>query len=275
MKSRITALTFLAFLLPDVAAVRGPSAAAEVVVRADSIRGKVMCGYQAWFRCPGDPSGLGWIHWSRDSRRIDPSTLTFEMWPDVSDYPAADRYPAPGFTHPDGRQAELFSSDSAAVVQRHFEWMRDYGIDGAWLQHFAVDLPGGPSERRYPSRERVLKHVVKAAGNTGRVWALSYDISGMPADRVFDVLTADWKKLVDEGVTADPRYLHSGGKPVVQVWGFYRNTLTAELATRLIDFFKAPGPGSAFLVAGGDWNWRKNPDPDWQRFFPRLDAYAP
>ena len=56
---------------------------------------------------------------------------------------------------------------------------------------------------------------------TGRVWALSYDIAGMPPDRVFDVLTSDWKRMVDEQVVEDPRYLHQGGQPVVQIWGFY------------------------------------------------------
>ena len=63
------------------------------------------------------------------------------------------------FTHPDGSPAHLFSSDNAATVLRHFRWMRDYGIDGAWLQHFVVDLPGGPQQDRYPSRLRVLRHV--------------------------------------------------------------------------------------------------------------------
>jgi hypothetical protein len=32
-----------------------------------------------------------------------------------------ERFAAPGFTHPDGSPAELFSSDNAATVQRHFE----------------------------------------------------------------------------------------------------------------------------------------------------------
>ena len=113
-------------------------------VDATTIRHKVMCGYQGWFRCPGDAAGLGWIHWSRDSRRLAPDTLTFELWPDLADYSPAERFPAPGFIYPDGRAAELYSADHARTVLRHFEWMRDYGIDGAWLQHFLVDLPGAP-----------------------------------------------------------------------------------------------------------------------------------
>ena len=157
--------------------------------------------------------------------------------------------------------------------------MRDYGIDGAWLQQFVVDLPGGPAAARYPSRLRVLRRVAESAKSTGRVWALSYDISGMPAGKIFDTLAADWKKMVDDKTTAGDRYLHHRGRPVVQVWGFYRNSrgnsLTADVANRLIDFFKAPGPYSAFMLGGGDWDWRKNPDPQWQAIYRRLDAYAP
>ena len=271
-------LAALALRAAETTAADGRGSQASVVDAA-SLRGKVMCGYQGWFRCPGDAAAMGWIHWSRDSRRIAPELLVFEMWPDMGEYAAAERFPAPGFTHPDGSPAYLFSSDNAATVQRHFEWMRDYGIDGAWLQHFLVDLPGGAQPKRYPSRLSVLNHVRGAAKTTGRVWALCYDVAGMPTDRLFEVLSADWRRMVDEKVTEDPRYLRQGGRPVVQVWGFYwnneQNRMTAEVANRLIDFFKAPGPGAAFLVGGGDWNWRRNGDPKWQEFYRRFDAYAP
>ena len=201
------------------------------------------------------------------------------MWPDMTEYSPGERFAAPGFTTASGQQAYLFSSDNAETVLRHFRWMRDYGIDGAFLQHFAVDLPGGPAEPRYPSRRRVMDHVRSAAAQTGRVWALTYDLSGLPTDRIFDVVTNDWKKLVDEKVIADPRYLHQDGKPVVQIFGFYwhnpGNAMTADLANRLIDFFKVPGPYNAFLAGGGDWNWRRNPDPQWQALYRRFDAYSP
>lgn len=268
--------------LPLLAAETGPAVGLDQpapIVDATSLRGKVMCGYQGWFRCPGDDCGMGWIHWSRDARRIAPELLVFEMWPDMSEYSSAERFPAPGFTHPDGSQACLFSSDNAATVLRHFQWMRQYGIDGAWLQHFLVDLPGGTQSQRYPSRLRVLNHVRAAAQQTGRVWALCYDIAGMDTGRIFDVLTSDWKKMVDDKTIKDPRYLREGGRPVVGIWGFYYNNkynrMTAELANKLIQFFKSPGPYSAFLVGGGDWNWRRHADPEWQVFCRRFDAYAP
>jgi hypothetical protein len=248
-------------------------------VDATSLQGKVLCGYQGWFRCPGDASGLGWIHWSRDARRITPKTLSFEMWPDLAGFPPEERFPAPGFSLPDGRPAELFSSDHPATVLRHFEWMRDHGIDGAWLQHFVVDLPGGTSPDRSASRLRVLDHVREAARQTGRAWAITFDISGMPPDRTFEVLALEWRRLVAAGVTADPHYLHQRGKPVVQVWGYYRRPgnapMTPELAGRLEALFRTPGPDSAFLVGGGDWDWRRHPDPAFRASIGRLDGYAP
>ena len=134
-------------------------------VQPTAMHGKVMCGYQGWFRCPGDAAGMGWIHWSYTPKRIAPETLCFEMWPEVSEYGPQERFIVPGFTHSNGAPAELFSSDNPAIVQRHFEWMRDYGTDGAWMQHFLVDLPGGLQPQRYASRRRVLAYAPWNVGN--------------------------------------------------------------------------------------------------------------
>ncbi len=247
-------------------------------VDATTMRGKVMCGYQGWFRCPGDASGLGWIHYCRGPR-LTPESATFEMWPDVSEFGQDERFAVSGYTLANGSPAELFSSDSAATVKRHFEWMRDYGIDGVYLQHFLVDLPSARGEKRYASRRSVLNHVRAAAGQCGRVWAISFDIAATPTDQIYDLLTAEWRRLVDEKITSDPRYLHEHGLPVVQIWGFYwhnaGNPMTAELAEKLIAFFKEPGPYAAFLAGGGDWNWRDNPDSQWQEFYRKFGAYSP
>ena len=197
----------------------------------------------------------------------------------MSEFPAAERYLAPGFSDSQGKPVYLFSSCDAGTVLRHFQWMRDYEIDGAWVQHFLVDLPEGPLRHRYPSRRRVIDHVIAATHATGRTWALSYDIAATATERIFDSLTANWKRMVDMGITAGPRYLHHGGRPVVQVWGFYwnnkSNRIDATTANRLIDFFAAPGRYSAFLVGGGSWDWRGVPDPAWQAFYRRFDAYTP
>ena len=253
-------------------------------VDSSTLEGRVMTGYQTWFRCPGDASDVGWYHWSRDSSELRPDTLTFELWPDVSYYPKSDLFAAPNFTHPDGSQAYLYSSDNPVIVRQHFELLRDYGIDGVWLQRFVVSLPGfrEPANdlalKRIASHRRIIDYIRSSATETGRVWAISYDVAGAPTDRIYDVLVENWKQMVDTGIVADDRYMKHEGKPVVQIWGFYgnndHNKMTAELANQLIDFFEQPGKYQATLVGGGSWDWRHNPDPEWQTYYKRFKVFC-
>jgi hypothetical protein len=253
------------------ALVRTPSSArpAAPVVDAATLRHKVLCGYQGWFRCPGDPAGEGWRHWSRSSKRLTPETVTFEMWPDLSEYTAEEKHEVPGFTHPDGKPAHLFSSAHPKTVERHFRWMREYGIDGVFVQRFLVELGR-------PSMEKVLDHVRSAAAGTGRVYAVCYDLSGAPQERLYDLLVEDWKRLVDERkVTKDGRYLRHGDRPVVFVWGFFSDRFGPALAHRVIDFFKSEGRYGATLIGGGPWQWRAEKNAEWARAFRRFDVLSP
>lgn len=238
-------------------------------IDATTLRHKVLCGYQGWFRCPGDPAGEGWRHWSRDAKRIGPETLTFEMWPDLTEYEDAEKYPAPGFAYPDGRPAHLFSSANPRTVDRHFDWMRQYGIDGVFLQRFVVGL-------KDRSADQVLANVRKSARRTGRVFTLCYDLTGAPPDEVTDLLVDDWKRLVDAAkVTEDDRYLRHRGKPVLFVWGFYRDRFGPDLANRIIDFFKNDPKYGVTLVGGCPWAWRTESDPAWAKVFRRFDVISP
>ncbi|HEX8913552.1 MAG TPA: glycoside hydrolase family 71/99-like protein [Humisphaera sp.] len=258
-------------LLPSVAAASPTSqpTTAPAPVDASTLHRKVMVGYQGWFRCPGDPAGNRWLHWSRNGKRIAPETLTFEMWPDLTGFADDEKFPAGGFTYPDGSQAFLFSSAHPKTVRRHFEWMRDYGIDGAFVQRFLVN--GGD-----PSFDEVLDHCRASAAATGRAYAVCYDLSGAPADKVVDQLAADWHRLVDDRkLTADDRYLKEGGKPVVFVWGFYADRFDAAVAHKLIDLFKGNDRYAATLVGGCQWYWRREKDPEWARAFRRLDVISP
>jgi hypothetical protein len=245
----------------------------EGPIRADidatTLHRKVLCGYQGWFRCPGDPASQGWRHWSRNSTRLNPDSLTFEMWPDMSEYTESEKYPALGFINPDGKPAALFSSANGATVERHFQWMEKYGIDGVLAQRFLVGV-------RDPSYDRVLGLMRDSANRTGRVFALCYDMSGMPADRIFEAMVADWKHLVDElKITSDKRYLHHNGKPVLMIWGFYDDRFSPKLAHRIIDFFKDDPKYAVTLIGGCQWYWRNEKDPEWARAFRRFDIISP
>jgi len=270
--------TLAASLLLLTAACSPVSAApAQPHVDASTLTGKVMAGYQGWFRTPSDGTKRGWVHWSTEQTRIAPETISFDLWPDTSEYGKEELAPADGFTFANGSRAYLYSAANPKTVLRHFQWMRDYGIDGAWLERFVVDLPGNPHPD--PSLDTVMKNVMNAAGETGRVWTISYDIAGTPGDKIYATITRDWQRLVDSGVAGSPRYLHNHGRPVVAIWGFYYNSdtnkMTPEIAGRLIDYFKAPGKYGAFMVGGGSWDWRRASDPGWQAVYKRFDAYIP
>ena len=124
-------LMCLACLVTEASAqpVSGPA-----VVDRSTLTGKVMCAYQGWFNCEGDGRGLGWTHWSLDRRRPPgPGNLHVDLWPDMSELEEDERY-ATDCRLADGSVAHVFSSANRRTVARHFRWMKDYSIDGVFLQ---------------------------------------------------------------------------------------------------------------------------------------------
>jgi hypothetical protein len=234
-------------------------------VDTTSLHKKVLCGYQGWFRCPGD-GGSQWIHWSRSTSTIASNTLTFEMWPDMTEY--TNKYPAGNFTYPGGAQAYLFSSQNQQTVDRHFDWMLDYGIDGVFVQRFVVGVSSHPTN--------VLNAARKAANRTGRTFAITYDMSGQATNTLFSQLTNDWIWLANNThITQDPRYLHHNGKPVLMIWGFFADRFSTNLAHQIIDFFKTNATYGVTLLGGGEWWWRTETSPGWASVFRRFDVYSP
>src|SRR5258708_34603115 len=68
--------------------------------------GRVMAGYQGWFRAGGDGSGGGWSHYS-ERGALTAATLHPDFWPDVSEYEKT--YPT-SLTNKDRTIAHMFSS---------------------------------------------------------------------------------------------------------------------------------------------------------------------
>ena len=63
-----------------------------VFANGEGLEGKVMCGYQGWFRVPDDGSENGWHHYA-PGRTFEPGKCNIDLWPDVRELPAADRFP--------------------------------------------------------------------------------------------------------------------------------------------------------------------------------------
>lgn len=217
-----------------------------------SYTGRVMCGYQGWFRAVGDGSGEGWVHYCTQGK-FDAEHLKVDLWPDVSEY--AKTYPAQ-FLNKDGTPARVFTSWDESTVELHFRWMQDYGIDGAFMQRF-FDVTRSVQSRR--AGRVILGHALKASQKHGRALAVMYDLSGLrPGDDCSSVIQ-DWKELVDElkltSQGTNQTYLYHRGKPLVAIWGLGFPDRPYQLQDigieKLIDFLKHdPDYGGCSVMLG-------------------------
>lgn len=213
MKKRSPVPVVAALLL--VLLFAGCTSPSRVAVSPTTLTGKVMVSYQGWFNAEGDGAKRGYNHWARGNVLPAPGNVRVDMWPDISEFPAAERFPT-GFVHADGTRAEVFSSYLRPTVVRHFAWMAEHGIDGVFLQRFINSLTRGNS---LAANDAVLENVRAGARQHGRVYALMYDLSSLAPGKA-DVLIADWKKLLrDTRLTSDPTYLRHRGKPPLALWG--------------------------------------------------------
>jgi hypothetical protein len=223
-------------------------------VDPSTLEGKVMTGYQGWFNCEGDGANLGWTHWARNgSKLFGPGNVTVDLWPDMSETTPAERF-ATGFKHADGSTAVVFSSYNRITVLRHFKWMRDYGIDGAFVQRFANGLK---NESMRHHKDVVLSSCREGANRGGRTYAVMYDLSGLGAGGTAAV-SKDWKMLRDKmNMGNDPAYLRHEGKPLVAIWGIGFNDgrkYTLKECRALVEFFKADG---CSVMLGVPTGWRE------------------
>jgi len=239
------------------------------------LKGKVVTGYQGWFGAEGDGSGLGWKHYG--GKNLGPGNCSFDLWPDMSELGEDERFPTK-FQNADGSTATLFSSYNPKTVDRHFKWMNEYGIDGVMLQRFGVSLR---SPQPYDFGTAVMQNVRQGAENYGRSWAMMYDLSGMKAEEVMPVITADWRRLVENArILNDAGYLHHGGKPLVAVWGIgFNDNRAYGLAEceQLIDFLKAQGNA---VMVGVPYHWRELnrdalSDPAFHALLKKADILSP
>ncbi len=230
---------------------RGPSTTG---VDTSTLTGKVMCGYQGWFNCYGDGADLGWTHWARhQGKTFAPGNVAVDLWPDVSEYDDAELFET-GFRLADATRARVFSSYNNATVVRHFEWMRDYGIDGAFVQRFANGLT---NQKLKHHKDVVLANAREAANRAGRAYAVMYDLSGLKAGEITRV-SDDWRQLRETmQITDDDAYLHHEGKPLVAVWGVGFSDdreYTLKETHDLIQFFKTEG---CSVMIGVPYHWRQ------------------
>lgn len=249
MKPLLTTIGAILCFLPVNAAGLEDAAAK---IRYTSYNGLVMAGYQGWFNTPEDGAGLGWKHYKKGDR-FEPGHCNIDLWPDISEYEQS--YATP-FRFADGTQARLFSSHDASTIELHFRWMREYGIDGVFMQRFIQTLKG---EKSVANSDHILNCAVESAERNGRAICVMYDLSGMsPGDE--QILIRDWKKLSRKYKIAsreNNHYLYHNGKPLVAVWGIgFRNgnrRYDMGNVNRIIDFLIKEG---CSILVGVPTSWR-------------------
>ncbi len=252
--------------------VAGNQLYSQDVIDPTTLNHKVMAGYQGWFAAEGDGSGVGWRHWGRGSNIPGPDGITIDYWPDMREFDADELF-STEFTYPDGTNAALYSAYTPKTVDRHVKWMKDYGIDGVFVQRFI-----GNTLTILELRDQVLQNVRFASEKHGRVFANMYDISGGNPATLAENIIDDWKHLVDDlKITESPNYLHHNGRPVLSIWGLgHREEFSAESAREIIQWLSKDAPEKYLVTLKGgiDNRWQSH-SAEWQAIYESFDVISP
>ncbi|MCW3092987.1 MAG: xylosidase [Ferruginibacter sp.] len=220
-----------------------------------SYKGLVMAGYQGWFRAKGDGSSTGFNHYFASEERCG-----IDMWPDMTEYEKSYETP---FKQADGSTAKLFSSYDKSTVDIHFKWMKQYGVDGVFMQRF---FSAAKENKAKSSSLVVLKNALAAASQQERAIAVMYDLSGLKGSgEDCSAIIEDWKYLVDSLHVTNQQgtktYLQQNGKPIVAIWGIGFPDRPYNIRNigleRLMDFLKNdPVYGHCAIMLGVPTFWR-------------------
>lgn len=218
--------------------------------------GLVMAGYQGWFNAPGDGADRGWYHYSKQGR-FEPGFCTIDMWPDMSEY--EEQYET-SFQYADGSYAKTFSSHDESTVRLHFKWMKEYGIDGVFMQRFVAEVKRESGRNHF---NKVLRSAAQAALDYDRTIAVMYDLSGMRSGDE-EILIEDWKKILAahkfEKRAEYSNYLFNEGKPLVAIWGVGFNDnrrYNLDDIEKIIRFMKSDEGGNCSVLLGVPTYWRE------------------
>ena len=182
---------------------------------ANQLFGRCFAGYQCWFRAGEDPDE-SWGHWSH---RYSPEEGNYhpEMYPDFADFPDTSLYPCRMPPYPDGSPARFYNGHDPAVIDVHYRWLAEYGVDGLAIQRFF----GATSAEEQPEPTH-LTAIREAAEKYGRLFYVMYDTSGCgrAGDAFLPRMQGDVIRNIEgKGLIASPACAHVGDRPVICIWG--------------------------------------------------------
>ncbi|MCK5278692.1 MAG: xylosidase, partial [Cyclobacteriaceae bacterium] len=182
----------------------------------------------------------------------------------------------------------VFSSVDKSTTQLHFKWMKDYGVDGVFMQRFFGVTR--KYEKTNKPQDIILRNALEESIKNKRAIAVMYDLSGLKAGgEDCSSVIEDWKMLVDKlKVTnqgENQTYLYHNGKPLVAIWGvgFPDRPYDSRKigVNRLIDFLKNdPVYGGCAVMLGIPTYFRELnkdclPDPYLHELIKSVDIVLP
>lgn len=239
-------------------------------VDAGTLLGKHLVGYQGWFGTPNDGQNNGWDHWFRGEPTA--ANANFDLYPDTREFFDSELFDT-NMTLNNGQRAGLYSSHNERTLQRHFNWMADYGIDGVSIGRFINGTKDEGTRRRLDS---LLIKLRRAAEASGRVFFIWYDVTDCPGHTFLDDMKRDWTHVIEVlRPQESASYLHHKGKPVVGVWAAGSGTCprSANDWIELTRWLKTQPRNGATVWLGSSRDWRT--DNTWRPVLDHADIIAP
>lgn len=219
-----------------------------------SYKGLVMAGYQGWFTAEGDGAERGWHHYEK-SGKFEPGMNTIDFWPDVTEYTKTYKT---AFKYADGTDAFVYSPYDEESVDLHFKWMKEYGLDGVFMQRFVGEIKNEKGKRHF---NKVLQNALKAANKYQRAICVMYDLSGCSSTDM-QIIINDWNELQSTFSLFDnlknPTYLRHNKKPLLVLWGVGFNDnrkYTIADVQSLVTQLKGPEKKVSIML-GVPYYWR-------------------
>lgn len=223
-----------------------------------SYKNLVMAGYQGWFTAEGDGAERGWRHYEKKScGGFAPGCTSVDLWPDMNEY--SKQYTTP-FSFANGDNAKLFSPFDEETVELHFKWMKEYGIDGVFMQRFVNEVKqSNPKGKAHFNK--VLQNALNAANKYNKAICVMYDLSNTTsADLAY--VQQDWEELQRLfslfSNKKNPNYLRHNKKPLVVLWGVgFKDGRKYTIADvdNLVDKIKGPTKKVSVML-GVPYYWR-------------------
>ncbi len=224
------------------------------------IRNSVTCGYQGWFSASRDVDIKNWRHYSANHRAFEEGSLGIELWPDMTEMDADEKF-VTNFKNSKGEPQFVYSSENKKTINRHFKWMKQYNIDGVYLQRFGTEIKNSNSANAQ-FVDSVLRSSLEAAIEHKRGISITYDLSGLESGELMSVIAQDWKRLCDQyRIREQSCFFHDAKKPVVMIWGVGFNDgrkYTLKETSELLEFFQNdPLYGGNRVIFGVPTFWRE------------------